>query len=176
MKAKTMQAEHQVHPIPPFYDKNSRILVLGSFPSVKSRETGFFYGHPQNRYWKMMAEIFEDGKNMAVPETIPQKKEFLRRHHIAMWDTIAACTITGSSDSSLRDVVPNDISGILRTADIRRIFCNGATSWNLYRKYILSVTGREAEKMPSTSPANAAWSLERLVEAWKICRIYAEKD
>ena len=166
MKAKTMQAEHQVHPIPPFYDKNSRILVLGSFPSVKSRETGFFYGHPQNRYWKMMAEIFGDGKNTAVPETIPQKKEFLRRHHIAMWDTIAACTITGSSDSSLRDVVPNDISGILRTADIRRIFCNGAASWNL----------REAEKMPSTSPANAAWSLERLVEAWKICRTYAEKD
>ena len=176
MKAKTMQAEHQVHPIPPFYDKNSRILELGSFPSVTSRETGFFYGHPQNRYWKMMAEVFGDGKNTAVPETIPQKREFLRRHHIAMWDTIAACTITGSSDSSLRDVVPNDISGILRTADIRRIFCNGAASWNLYRKYILPVTGREAEKMPSTSPANAAWSLERLVEAWKICRTYAEKD
>lgn len=168
-----MEPQRQVHTIPPFYDENARILVLGSFPSVKSRETGFFYGHPQNRYWKMMAAIFSDGPDVTVPITIPEKKEFLRTHHIAMWDTIASCVITGSSDSSVRDVVPNDIRGILRAAPIRKIFCNGATSWRLYQKYILPVTGREAVKMPSTSPANAAWSLERLEDAWKICRNYA---
>ena len=151
-----------VHPIPPYYDGESRVLILGSFPSVKSREAAFFYGHPQNRYWKVIARVCGE-EDQAVtdpprPENIPAKREFLRRNHIAMWDTIGSCTITGSSDSSIRDVVPNDLSAILENAPIRQIFCNGTASWNLYRKYIFPVNGREAVKLPSTSPANAAWS------------------
>lgn len=160
----------QVHTIAPFYDENSRILILGSFPSVKSREVKFFYGHPQNRYWKMMAHIFGSKELQSIPE----KREFLQKNHIAMWDSIQSCTITGSSDSSIRDVVPNDFSIILQTADIRRIFCNGTASWKVYQKYIYPMTGRPAEKMPSTSPANAAWSLERLIEAWQEVRKWAE--
>ena len=105
------------HPIPAFYDSRSEILILGSFPSVKSRESGFFYGHPQNRYWKVLAGVFDD----LVPETVPEKKDFLQRHHVAAWDVIASCEITGSSDSSIRNAVPNDIQPILLGADIRQI-------------------------------------------------------
>ncbi len=158
-----MRQEFQVHTIDPFYDSESRVLILGSFPSIKSREVGFFYGHPQNRYWKVIAAVFEE----TPPETIEQKKEFLKRNHIAMWDTIQSCTITGSSDSSIRDVVPNDLGEILKTAPVRQIYCNGAASHRLYMKYIYPVTGREAVKLPSTSPANAAWSQERLQTEWK---------
>jgi hypoxanthine-DNA glycosylase len=160
-----------VHPFDPYYDRESRILILGSFPSVKSREVMFFYGHPQNRFWKVIAAVFGE----ETPLDIPSKKDFLRRNHIAMWDSIHSCTITGSSDSSIRDVVPNDIGKILATADIRRIFCNGATSYRMYQKYICPVTGRDAVKLPSTSPANAAWSLDRLKEAWKVCAEAAEE-
>lgn len=161
---KKSRPERIVHPIDPFYSGDSRVLILGSFPSVKSREVRFFYGHPQNRFWKVISAVFHD----KTPEDIPEKKEFLARNHIAMWDSIHSCTITGSSDSSIRDVVPNDIRMILGTADIRQIFCNGATSWNMYRKYIYPMTGREAVKLPSTSPANAAWHLDRLIEAWSV--------
>ena len=169
----------QVHPIPPCYDEGSRVLILGSFPSVKSREAAFFYGHPQNRYWKVIARVCGENDPAVTdpprPENIPAKREFLRRHHIAMWDTIGSCTITGSSDSSIRDVVPNDLSVILDAAPVRQIFCNGTASFDLYRKHILPVTGREAVKLPSTSPANAAWSPERLYEAWKIVGEYLEE-
>ncbi len=167
---KKTRPEKIIHPIAPFYDADSRILILGSFPSVKSREVRFFYGHPQNRFWKVIAAVFGGG----TPETIPEKKAFLRKNHIAMWDSIHSCTITGSSDSSIRDVVPNDIREILRTAEIRRIFCNGTASWKMYQKYIFPVTGTEAVKLPSTSPANAAWSLDRLIGAWSVCRDAAQ--
>ncbi|MGN0362383.1 MAG: DNA-deoxyinosine glycosylase [Bilifractor sp.] len=166
MKSTVKKAEFLVHPIPPFFDRDARVLVLGSFPSVKSRESGFFYGHPRNRFWTMIAAEC----NTEVPVSIPQKKEFLREHHIAMWDTIRSCTITGSSDSSIRDVVPNDLNRILEAAPIRNIYCNGTTSYNLYMKYIYPQTGRAALKMPSTSPANAAWTLEKLIDAWRIIR------
>ena len=116
--------EHIVHPIPPYYDDESRILILGSFPSVKSREQLFFYGHPQNRFWKVMAAVFDD----KVPETVPEKKAFLKKHHIALWDVIGSCDITGSSDSSIENVVANDISLILKHAGIRGIFVNGKTA------------------------------------------------
>ena len=151
------------HPIPPFYDQDSLILILGSFPSVKSREQGFFYGHRQNRFWPLVSLLFGD----PVPETVEEKKAFLKRRRIALFDVIRSCEIEGSSDSSIRNVVPNDLSGILKTAKIRKIFCNGNRSFELYQKYIASVSGREAIRLPSTSPANAAVSFDRLVNAWK---------
>ena len=151
------------HPIEPVFDENSEILILGSFPSVKSREQMFFYGHPQNRFWKVMANVTGD----TVPESMDEKKAFLLKNHIAVWDVIAQCDIEGSSDSSIKNVKANDLSRILAKANIKKICCNGAKSWELYNKYIKPVTGREAVKLPSTSPANAAWSVGRLTEAWK---------
>ena len=150
------------HPIPPLYDKNSKILILGSFPSVKSREAGFFYGHPQNRFWKVTSAVFGE----EVPHTIPEKKEFLLRNHIALWDVIGSCDIEGSADSSIRNVSANDLSVILEHADILQIYVNGQTAYKYYRKYSEKNTGRPAICLPSTSPANAAWSVERLISAW----------
>lgn len=158
--------EHIIHPIPPLYDEQSRILILGSFPSVKSREAQFFYGHPQNRFWKVLAAVL----NCPVPQTIPEKQAMLHAHHIALWDVIKSCDIEGSSDSSIKNALPNDLTPILESGDIRQIYCNGATSHRLYQKYIAPVIGRDAAKLPSTSPANAAWQLERLMEAWKQIR------
>lgn len=154
------------HPIPPVYDENSRILILGSFPSVKSREQGFFYGHPQNRFWRVTAAVFED----EVPMTVPERRAFLLRHGVALWDVIAACEITGSSDASIRSPEINELGPILETAPIRAIFVNGQTAAKLYRRYAQPLTGRPACLLPSTSPANAAWSLERLIEAWRVIR------
>lgn len=160
------------HPIAPTYNENSRVLVLGSFPSVKSREMAYFYGHPQNRFWKVLAALFEE----AVPETVEERKAFLLRNHVAAWDVIASCSIEGSSDSSIKDVVPNDLRPILDNSRITRIFVNGKTAERLYRRYIepvLLAAGypeslAHAVCLPSTSPANAAWSLEKLTEAWKV--------
>lgn len=151
-----------VHTIQPVYNANSRVLILGSFPSVKSREQQFFYGHPQNRFWRVLANVL----GCPLPQNIPEKKAMLLGHGVAAWDVIESCTIDGSSDASIRDVVPNDISRILEAADIREIFANGAKSWELYRKYIYPQTARDAVKLPSTSPANAAYSVDRLTEAW----------
>ncbi len=154
----------EFHNIEPVYDENSKILILGSFPSVKSRETGFFYGHPQNRFWRVVAAV----RNEAVPETTAEKKSFLLRNGIAVWDVIKSCDITGSGDSSIKNAVPNDISVILKTAPIERIFCNGAASYKLYKRFLEPETGMAAVKLPSTSPANAAYSLDRLIDEWKI--------
>lgn len=151
------------HPINPIYDKNSKILILGSFPSVKSREAGFFYGHPQNRFWKVTAAVC----GVEVPTTIEEKKAFLLENHIAVWDVIHSCDIVGSSDSSIRNVVANDLNVILECADIRQIYVNGKKAEELYNKYIYPQIQREAICLPSTSPANAAWSVERLVDVWK---------
>lgn len=154
------------HPIPPAYDSHSRILILGSFPSVKTREMGYFYGHPQNRFWKVAAAIFQE----EIPMTIEERHTFLLRNRIALWDSIHQCTITGSSDSSIRDVVPNDLSPILEAAPIEQIYCNGQKSWEMFHRYIESDIERTAIVLPSTSPANAAWTLDRLIEAWSIIR------
>ena len=151
------------HPIPPLFDKNSKILILGSFPSVKSREQKFFYGHPQNRFWKVMAGIL----NCPLPETVEQKRKMLTDNGIALWDVIASCEISGSSDSSIKNAVPNDLSSILEGADIKKIFVNGKTPEKYYIKYTEKITGRKAVCLPSTSPANAAWSLDKLSEEWK---------
>jgi len=162
-------AEQLVHPFPPTWDEHSEILILGSFPSVKSREMTFFYGHPQNRFWRLVAALYEDA---AVPQTVEERRAFLLRHHIALWDVIASCSIVGSSDSSIRDAVPNDIRPILAGAPIRGIFTNGQTAFRLYQKYLLPEIGREAVCLPSTSPANAAWSFDRLAEAWNVIRSF----
>lgn len=155
-----------VHTIAPVYNPDSKVLILGSFPSVKSREQQFFYGHPQNRFWRVVAGVFD----CPVPRDIPEKKALLLGHGVAVWDVIASCTISGSSDASIRDVVPNDITKILEAADIRGIYANGAKSCELYQKYIYPQTGRKIIKLPSTSPANAAFSYERLLEQWRVIK------
>lgn len=151
------------HPFPPLYDKNSKILILGSFPSVKSREQNFFYGHPQNRFWKVVAKVLEK----EIPTTIEEKREFLLSSNIALWDVIASCEITGSSDSSIKNVVANDLTEILETANIKKIFVNGKTAEKYYNRYIKNKIGRDAVCLPSTSPANAMWNVESLVEEWE---------
>ena len=154
------------HPFGPLYSSHSRILILGSFPSVKSREQNFFYGHPQNRFWKVIAAVFD----APVPETVEEKKTLILSNDLALWDSIASCEITGSSDASIRNAKANDISIILDNCDIEAIYCNGRKSHELYRKYIEPDTGREAVCLPSTSPANAQWSFERLTEAWSVIK------
>ena len=152
------------HPFPPFYNSNSNILVLGSFPSVKSREQMFFYGHPQNRFWKVTAAVF----NNSVPDTIEEKKQFLAENRIALWDVIGECEITGSSDSSIKNVKANDLTPILSNARIEKIFVNGRTAEKYYKLYTQNIVQMEAICLPSTSPANAAWSLEKLISAWNV--------
>ena len=155
-----------VHPFGPLFGPDSRILILGSFPSVKSREQNFFYGHPQNRFWKVIAAVYGE----KVPLSVPEKKALILDHGLALWDSIASCVITGSSDASIRDVRPNDLRIILDSCPIGRIYCNGRKSHEMYERYILPETGREAGCLPSTSPANAQWSLEKLVGAWSVLK------
>lgn len=156
---------HIKHEFEPVFDKNSKILVLGTIPSVKSRENNFYYGHPQNRFWKLIAALCDED---IVPQTIEEKKQMLLRNHIAVWDVISECDIIGSSDSSIKNVVPVDLSVILENADIYRIYANGGKAYELYMKYQYGKTGREIIKLPSTSPPNAAYSLERLLECWQM--------
>lgn len=151
------------HTFEPVFDRNSRVLILGTFPSVKSREQGFYYGHPRNRFWKILAGLLEE----PVPVTIEEKKFFLLQHGIAVWDVVSACDITGSSDSSIKNVVPADLTMVLNHAPVKQIFANGGKAYSLYEKYSFPVTGREAIRLPSSSPANAGWQLEKLMEAWK---------
>ena len=152
------------HSIPPVFDKDSRILILGSFPSVKSREVQFFYGHPQNRFWRVIAAVFKED----VPMTIDEKKTFLIKNHIAVWDVIESCDIEGSADSAIKNVVANDLTIILDVASIENIYVNGKTAEKYFNKYIRGKINRSARCLPSTSPANAAWNLDRLIGAWGV--------
>ena len=152
----------QVHPFDPIYDEDSRILILGTFPSVKSREVQFYYGHPRNRFWKTLATLLQAD----FPQTVEEKIQFLKTHHIALWDTCAACDIDGSADATIRRTVPNDIRPILKTADIRAIFCGGKTAGRLYETHIYPLTTIPAIVLPSTSPANAACTDAMLIDAW----------
>lgn len=154
------------HPIPPVWDAQSDTLILGSFPSVRSREAGFFYGHPQNRFWRVLAAVYE----APIPTSTEEKIAFLHARHLALWDVIASCEITGSADSSIRAAIPNDLTEILKGAPIRRIVTNGKTADALYRRHLLPVTGREAICLPSTSPANARADLAALSEFWHVLR------
>lgn len=156
----------QIHNIPPVYDGRSRVLILGSFPSVKSRETEFFYGHPQNRFWKVIAALC----GAPVPETVAQKKELLLLNGIALWDVIAVCSVDGSADSSIKNAVPNDISSLLSETNIKHIFLNGKTAEKYYNRYMKSAVDIPALCLPSTSPANAAKNLDALVEDWSIIK------
>ena len=151
------------HTFEPIYNEDSRILILGSFPSVKSRENNFYYGHPQNRFWKVISRIVGETE----PANIEEKKKQLLDNHIAIWDVIASCSIQGSSDSSIKDVVVNDFRDILQNSSIHKIYVNGNKAYELYHRYAEEQTGMKAVKLPSTSPANAAWSVDKLCEAWK---------
>ena len=157
-----------VHPFEAFCGSDPKILILGSFPSVKSRENNFFYGHPQNRFWKVISSV---GK-ISEPKTVDEKKAMLNKMGIALWDSIHSCEITGSSDSSIKNVTPNDIRPIVEKYGIRAVFANGKTSGMYYEKYIEPVCGIKAEVLPSTSPANAAWSLPRLIDAYSVILKY----
>ena len=151
-----------IHPISPLYDSYSKILILGSFPSVKSREEGFFYGHPQNRFWRVIARVC----NEPLPNGIEEKTSLLKRNNIALWDVIRSCEINGSADSSIKNAQPNDLTEILEAADIKRIFLNGKTAQKLYERYLKDTVKVGYSVLPSTSPANASWSEERLFEEW----------
>lgn len=154
---------HVSHDFEPVFDENSKVLILGTFPSVKSRENQFYYGHPQNRFWKVIAGLTES----EVPQTIEEKKKLLLEHGIAIWDVIESCDIIGSSDSSIKNVVPADIERVVANSKIQNIYANGGTAKKLYEKYSQKKTGREIIGLPSTSPSNAAYSLERLLECWQ---------
>lgn len=162
------KSEQVTHEFAPVFNENSRVLILGTLPSVKSRENKFYYGHPRNRFWKIIACITGE----EIPQTIEQKTSVLLNHGIAVWDVIASCEIEGSSDSSIRNVVPADLSVILSGCDIQRIYANGGTAKKLYDKYSKRQTKREIIGLPSTSPANAAFSVERLMESWGDVRKY----
>lgn len=152
------------HTFQPVWDKNSKVLVLGTFPSVKSREYGFYYGHPQNRFWKVAAAI----TRQPMPVTIEDKKELLLTNGIAVWDVISKCSIKGSSDSSIKDVTVNDIGFLLSGSSINRIYANGAKAYELYMEYSYKKTGKDIIRLPSTSPANAVYTLEKLIKAWSV--------
>ena len=162
MAGQKQNYQHVVHTFGPLYNEDSGILILGSIPSPASREVGFYYGHPRNRFWQMLAELY----GMPLPESIEEKKALLLSHGLALWDVIEECDIIGASDSSVKNAVPTDILSLLGKTQIQTILCNGALSKKIYDQYQLPRTGIPAQKMPSTSPANAAWSLERLKEEW----------
>lgn len=154
----------EYHLIEPIYDKDSKILILGSFPSVKSREANFFYHHPQNRFWRVLAAVYQD----TVPEEIADKKAFLKRHQIALWDVIASCNIKGSSDSSISDVEINDLNMIIANSSVKHIYTNGNLADKLYHRYFDTIIDLPVTKLPSTSPANAAYSLDKLLIYWRV--------
>lgn len=157
MKRETLQ-----HPFEPVWDAGCRVLVLGTFPSVKSRENAFYYGHPQNRFWRMLGMVYEE----AAPITIAEKCDFLLRHQIALWDVIRGCDIQGSADSAIRNAVPNDLPALLAKCPIDTVLLNGKTAGKIFLKYWKDLPVRRIT-LPSTSPANAACSMEMLVFAWK---------
>lgn len=160
--------KHLEHEFAPEYHVDSKILILGSFPSVKSRELSFYYGHPQNRFWKVIASVLEQ----EVPYSISEKKLLLQKNQIAIWDVIQSCDIIGSSDSSIKNVEVTQLSMITSSCKIEQIYVNGKTAEKLYRKYSEKLTGQKAIALPSTSPANASFSLERLVQEWQVIKKY----
>ena len=155
-----MRASHEFRPV---FDENSEILILGSFPSVKSRQESFFYANPQNRFWKLMAQLL----NESTPKDTKDKIVMLKKHKIALWDVIESCDIVGSSDSSISNVVPVDISQILSSANIIKVYANGGKAFELYNKYLYPKTQLDITKLPSTSPANAGYSFDKLLSEWK---------
>lgn len=160
----TKRYEHIVQPLEAVYNTDSKILILGSFPSKKSREEGFFYGNPQNRFWKVLSYVLSE-ENIGDTRL---RKNLLLKHHIALWDVIQSCDIIGSDDKSIKNVIPADIGSIIKNTDIRKIFTNGRAAKKFYDKLIYPTLKEEAILLPSTSPANAAYSFERLCKEWSI--------
>lgn len=159
-----------VHPFPPVCDERSRVLILGSFPSVASRQVGFYYGNPRNRFWAVLAAVSGE----STPVSAEEKTGLLLRRGVALWDAAASCEINGSSDASIKNAVPNDLSPIFDNADIRAVICNGATAGKLVKKFGLA-GGRPVIVLPSTSPANASRSLESLTDEWSVILQYIDQ-
>ncbi|MDO4287402.1 MAG: DNA-deoxyinosine glycosylase [Eubacteriales bacterium] len=155
------------HTFGPWFDEQSRVLILGTMPSPKSREAGFYYAHPQNRFWRVLPMLFDE---QSVIGDVKAQQAFLTRHHIALWDVLDSCEIEGASDASIRNPVPNDMQVILRQAPIQAIFCTGQKAGALYKKYCLPVCGVPAQILPSTSPANCAMKLDTLLERYAVIR------
>ncbi len=169
-----MQVIHRINPV---YNSESTILILGTMPSVASRNAGFFYMHPQNRFWQIMVEIFNETfihKNSSPDKAaaIAERKDFLLRHRIALWDVLAECEINGSQDSSIKQPIPNDFKQIIEKSKIRQIFCTGKTAFLLYQKHCDALYNIPFDYLPSTSPANQTWSKEKLIEEYKSKLIY----
>ncbi|MGC2873035.1 DNA-deoxyinosine glycosylase [Ihubacter sp. rT4E-8] len=164
--------EHINHDFAPVYNEKSRILILGTLPSGKSREMGFYYGHPQNRFWKVLARLFDE----AFPETVEERKAMLLRNGVAIWDVAESCDIVGAADSSIKNVVPADVAWLLEETGIKKVYANGALAKKLYDRYTLPRTGIDALQLPSTSPANARFRLEDLIESWKIILESGNRD
>ncbi|MGM9566688.1 MAG: DNA-deoxyinosine glycosylase [Clostridia bacterium] len=158
--------EQQTHPFLPVYDHHAEILILGTFPSVKSRENAFYYGHPQNRFWKLLATLYAE----ETPQTIEEKTAFLLRHRIALWDVIRNCEIEGSADQSIAKAAANDIPALLKKTQIKNIYCNGKKAYELFQKFFKNTVKTDVFCLPSTSPANAAWTMEKLIPAWEIIK------
>ena len=163
---KSIRKSRVNHDFGPFYNEDSTILILGSFPSVKSREEGFYYSHPQNKFWKVLAAIYNEKK----PTTITEKKQFLTKHHIALWDVVESCQIIGSSDASIIDIKPNKIHELVGKTNIVKIFTLGRKAYSFYNKYCLDKVGIEAIYLPSTSPANASISYDELKSKFSIIK------
>lgn len=168
MKGLTNTYNTIIHPLKPLYNKNSKILILGSFPSIKTRKYGFFYGHPQNRFWTLMENLF----NVKLSKDIDVRRTFLLKHKIAIFDSIYKCDIVGSSDASIKNVLPSNLDEIFEKADINQVFCNGAASYKYYKKYHEKKFNKNAIKLPSTSPANARFRLEDLIKEWEVILTY----
>ncbi|WP_346695637.1 DNA-deoxyinosine glycosylase [Thermophilibacter mediterraneus] len=156
---------HISHGFGPIFDERSSVLVLGSFPSVLSRENRFYYGNPRNRFWRVVAAVL--GEPVPADGDVDAKRALLLSHGVALWDVVESCDVRGSSDASIRNVVPADVALITSAAPIGAVLCNGAAAGRLYRCWLEPVTAIRAEVLPSTSPANASWSLERLTERWR---------
>ena len=159
------------HPIPPVWDACSRVLILGTMPSPKSREQGFYYAHPQNRFWRVLAALFGE----PVPQGMQQRKAFALRHGIAMWDVLASCEICGAADSSIRNPIPNDMISLLEQTEIQAVFTTGATAFRLYQKLCLPQTGLPAIALPSTSPANCRMSFDALCREYRKILAYLQE-
>lgn len=165
VEKRTYRVKHNIAPV---YDNSSKVLILGSFPSVKSREQCFFYGHPQNRFWKVISQITESEH----PQTVAEKSKMLLGNSIAVWDVVGECDIIGSQDNSILNVVPNAIDKIIKASQVKMVFLNGKTAYNLYKKYVADNINIEYRLLPSTSPANATWSLSKLIDEWSVLKDY----
>ena len=179
MQVRTPSEQHVVHPLAPVFDSNSTTLILGTMPSPKSREYGFYYMHPQNRFWKVLAAVYGEPLQFAnndTPAAIEERRSLILRHHLALWDVLKSCDISGAGDATIRNPVPNDFSALFAQAPITRVCCTGTTAFKLYTELCLNnpdarcpqTTGIDTIPLPSTSPANQGrWPFDTLLAEYK---------